>query len=130
MSGDFQTIREVVRNGEYLKANILRLYKYRNVLKEIQFWESIPQNYEKVNEKQKLIRNVQEEIDKRLRTSCKAVRNTILAVLIAPLQLFLVCFYMTDISLLPFFSHKNQCSQYRHKKNKKIRITRPTKQIF
>jgi len=87
MSEDFQTIREIVRNGEYLKANMIRLYRYRNVLRKIQPWEADAagrlQNYEAVNEKQKLIQNVQTEIDRRLRTFYKAVRNAIFAILIA-----------------------------------------------
>lgn len=87
MNEDFHKVRDAVRNGDYLKANMIRLYKYRNVLKPIQIWESTPegrrQNYEAVNEKQKLIQNVQTEIDRRLRTFYKAVRNAIFAILIA-----------------------------------------------
>ena len=87
MSGDFQTIREIVRSEEYLKANVLRLYKYRNALMEIQLWESTPegqrQNYEAVNEKQKLIQNVQAEIDRRLHTFGKAMGKWVLGILAA-----------------------------------------------
>ena len=87
MSEDFHKVRDAVRNGEYLKAKTIRLYKYRNVLKPIQIWESTPegrrQNYEAVNEKQKLIQNVQTEINRRQSTFCKLAGKWLLGFLTA-----------------------------------------------
>lgn len=87
MTEDFQTIRERVRNGEHLKANIIKLYKWRNVLRPIQPWEADAagqrQNYMAVREKQELIQQCQTAIDRKLGSFRKAVWTAIFALLLA-----------------------------------------------
>lgn len=99
MSGDFQAIRETVRNGDYLKANILRLRKYRNALRVIQPWESTAdgqrQNYEAIREKQKLIQDIQTEIHKRWKKLYSKVGQVVLTILIG-VTVFLIGHYLYD----------------------------------
>ncbi|MBI4843483.1 MAG: hypothetical protein HY809_04070 [Nitrospirae bacterium] len=85
MSEDFHSIRDAVRDGSYLKDSMIKLYKYRNVLRIIQPWESSPegqrQNHVAVNEKRILIENVQSEIERRKTVFWKVACKLVLVVL-------------------------------------------------
>lgn|SRR3990172_9741129 len=93
MNEDFQTIRERVRNGEHLKANIIMLYKWRNILCPIQPWESTAagqrQNYMAIREKQELIQKCQTAIDRKKATYRKAAWAAISALLLTAIAVLL-----------------------------------------